>query len=119
MFWWRFYTEMPRDRKIRRLKPEHRWLWCCVLTAARESPVPGCLLVSENEAYDLADLADLAGMTEPSVKRGLRHMHELNLIETDDAGTWHVPAFMQRQFPSDSSTDRTRAYRRNNGRPSQ
>ena len=56
--WFRFYVEALSDRKLRRLTPAQRWLWVAVLGAARQSPIPGHLMVSEREPMDAHDLAD-------------------------------------------------------------
>ena len=71
MPWFRLYTEMPSDRKIRRLKVEHRWLWVCVLCAARQSPIHGLLLVADGVPCDEQDLADMSGLSPRQVAAGL------------------------------------------------
>lgn len=112
MPWLRLYVEMPTDRKIRRLKPEHRWLWVCLMALARTSPVPGELMISETEPCSIEDIADFAALSETSVKRGLNHIAELGMIVKNESKTcWKLPAWQQRQYPSDSSTDRVRAHR--------
>lgn len=114
MPWFRFYTEAPSDRKVRRLKPEHRWVWVCVLCAARMSDTPGELWVAPGEPMTVDDLADLAGVTPRAAKAALDHMAQLGLIEGSEP--WTVPAFTARQFASDTSTERVRAHRKKKAR---
>lgn len=110
--WFRFYVEMPRDPKIRRLAPAHRWVWACVLCAARESPIAGYLLISEREPLSVADLADLAAVKEPEVRKALDSMEHLGLIERDEnLDCLFVPKFTARQYESDDVTARTRKHR--------
>lgn len=115
--WFRFYVEAPRDPKIRRLTPAQRWVWVCVLSAARESCIPGWLMLSERMALTDGDLADVAGMKERDVSVGLKAMEELGLIEMDpDLKAWCVPKFAERQFESDDVTARTAKHRSNGAR---
>ena len=108
--WFRFYVEATRDPKMRRLAPHHRWLWVSVLSAARESPIPGYLMVSEDIPYHAADLADYAGMKVKEVERGTDAMTELGMLECEHE-TWFVPRWSERQFESDVVALRTRKHR--------
>ena len=116
MPWFRLYTEMPTDRKVRRLKPEHRWLWVCILCLARQSPTPGTLLISDDEPCTLTDIADFAGLSETSTDRGVGHLARLGMIEGGDP--WNVSNWDTRQFQSDTSTDRVRSHRKRSKQPS-
>lgn len=112
MPWFRFYTETVTDRKIRRLKIEHRWLWVVVLCAARQSPVEGVLVLSEREPIEPADLADMGALTERQVVSGLKALEAAGLIEMDsNIGAWSVPKWGDRQYKSDNSTARVTAMR--------
>ncbi len=107
MPWFRFYVEAPADRKIRRLRPEHRWVWVCVLCAARQSPTPGELWVAEGEPMTVDELADLAAVPAKTARAAIKHMTDLGLVAGDKP--WIVPTWHERQFTSDTSTDRARA----------
>lgn len=110
--WFRFYVEAVRDPKIRRLTPEQRWLWVAILSAARESPISGYLMVSERHAYDWNDLADYAGVKLRVVEEGTARMSDLGMLVYDDRiGAWCVRAWSDRQFESDDVTARTRKHR--------
>lgn len=107
--WFRFYVEAFADRKLRREKPEHRWLFAACIGAARQSSQPPWLLVGDDRML-LADLADFAGMPERQVKQGLARLLSSGLLAEDDRG-WFVPAFDRRQFESDNVTARTAKHR--------
>lgn len=109
MPWFRFYVEAPSDRKVRRMKPEHRWVWVCVLCAARSSPTPGELWVAPGEPMLVDDLADLAGVSVKVAGAAVAHMQQLGMVEGSEP--WVVPAWGERQYESDTSTDRVRAHR--------
>lgn len=112
--WFRFYVEALTDPKLRRLSVEERWLWVAVLGAARQSPVPGWLMLTEALPLSADDLAELAGMTPAKVQKGLDRMLELGIVNLDrDTGAFRVTAWADRQFDSDDTTARTRKHRRN------
>lgn len=108
--WFRFYVEAVHDRKLRRLKPEHRWLFVACLAAARQSPDPGVLLIGANDPMGLADLADFAGMRQPQVADGVECLIEVGVLRRGDLGLT-VPAWNDRQYESDDVTARTQRHR--------
>jgi hypothetical protein len=110
MPWFRCYVEVLTDRKIRRLSPEHRWLWITVLGMARMSPVEGMLMVTEDIPAEVADIAEMAGVTSSSTVAGLKRMVTLGLLQRE-ADRYIVPAWDARQYASDRSTERVRAHR--------
>lgn len=110
--WFRLYVETVWDRKIRKLSPEHRWLWVTILACARSSPLPGLLLLSEHAPMDSADLADAAALREQVVAKGLFELERLGLVERDsNLDAWSVPKWNERQFESDETTKRTAKHR--------
>jgi hypothetical protein len=111
MPWFRFYVEAAGDRKLRRLTPGERWLWVMVLAAARHSPVPGVLLVTDDEPMTMAELADFAGMKEREVRAGVEKMDGLGLLYERGDGALVVPKWDARQPVSDDVTARTRKHR--------
>jgi len=113
MPWLRLYTELPSDRKIRRLrKGEHKWLYVCVLVLARQSPQPGRLLISDRSRVDLEDIADLSGCDVRTCKAAVDAMVTHGLLTLDDSGVWVVPAWDARQFASDDVSARSRKSRK-------
>jgi hypothetical protein len=112
--WFRFYVEAVGDRKLRRLKPEVRWLFVACLAAARQSPVPGRLLITDEHFMDADDLADFAGLTRKQVDVGVLALIDVGVLDVDDDG-WFVPAWSTRQYESDDVTRRTRRHRSRQG----
>lgn len=108
--WFRFYVEAVADRKLRRLKPEYRWLFVACLAAARQSPSPGVLLVGDGDPMHLEDLADVAAMPVDNVRQGMDALCQAGVIRWAD-GQWDVPAWGERQYESDTSTQRTSQWR--------
>lgn len=115
--WFRFYVEAVHDRKLRRLKPEQRWLFVACLAAARQSVVPGVLLVSDREPMTNDDLADFAGMTLRATEVGMSALILAGVIVVDrwtpemHKEAFIVPAWGERQYESDNSTARVEKHR--------
>lgn len=108
--WLRLYTEIRRDRKLRRLPPAQRWLWVTILAMAKESPRPGLLLLSDGVPVTEEDLADEAFITREEVDAGLQAFKEQRMLDLSE-GVWHLVNWDKRQFVSDSSTDRVQRFR--------
>lgn len=109
MPWFRFYCEAMQDRKLRRLPVVQRWTWVAVLSAARQSPKPGLLLVGADPMNE-EDLADIAGVSVKDARASLEAFAAGGLIEDVD-GVWSVVAWGKRQYDSDNSTKRVRKHR--------
>ena len=116
--WFRIYTEILGDRKLRRQDPAVRWLWIVVLAIARESPTPGTLLLASNdgveEPIDATDLADKGALPVDVVKAGMAEFERLGMVTIVD-GAWVVTQWGARQFESDDVTRRTRKHRYETG----
>lgn len=108
--WLRLYTEIRNDRKLRRLSPAQRWLWVVILTIAKESPSPGCLLLSEGVPVTIEDLADDAAISLDQVQQGIEAFEAQRMIEQID-GVWYLVNWDKRQFVSDNSTERVKKHR--------
>lgn len=110
--WFRFHVEALADVKLRRMKPEHRWLWVAILGTARTSAIPGWLMISVREACTAEDLADIAALPVRTVNAGLALMERAEMISMDpDLGAWRVTNWEKRQFASDTSTERVKKHR--------
>lgn len=105
--WFRFYVETVHDRKIRTRPPAQRWLWVVLLSMARSSPEPGVILIAEGMPADEVVIADEAGLSVEDTKDGLTYFESLGMIDRNDIGAWFVASFLERQFESDTSTERT------------
>jgi hypothetical protein len=112
--WFRFYTEALHDPKLCRMPAVHRWVWVAVLAAARQSCVPGVLLVSEHQPMDEKDLAHLASVPRREVRKALSAMEAAGMVTLDETiDAWCVTKWADRQFESDKVTERTRKSRSN------
>lgn len=109
--WFRFYVEALHDRKLRTRPPAQRWLWVTLMGMARSSPEPGTILVAENVPADVVVIADEAALTVKETEAGLEYYASLGMIHRDDRGAWVVASFLERQFESDTSTERTQLHR--------
>ena len=111
MPWFRMYTEIKSDPKLRRLDHAARWLWVTILCLASESPERGKLLISEGLPYNVAEIAREADLPEQDVETYLAQMESpLNMV-TWDGETLEVTNWEKRQFTSDNSTARVQRYR--------
>lgn len=101
--WFRMYTEAVDDEKLRLLAFEDRWhfvaLLCCKGKGILDEGEVGMVRrkVAVKLGLDLRELDEVA-----------RRLNEVGLI---DATTLQPRAWSDRQFQSDSSTERVRAYR--------
>ena len=120
MDWFRAYSEMIRDPKLRRLAKEMGCslakaigIWTCLLALANESPVRGELRLSARVPLSDADLAESTGVEE--ISQWLARMKQLDML-TRERGAWIISKWNKRQFVSDNVTERTRKYRRERSR---
>ena len=108
--WYRFYTEAISDRKLRRMSPAARWVWVAALSAARESPQPGRLLLAEGEPMTVSDLADYAGALKKNGHEMVTVALRLQMLHYDGE-TLVVTHWGDRQFEADNVTARTQRHR--------
>jgi hypothetical protein len=110
--WFRFYVEAAHDMKLRQLTPTQRWLWVSILSAARESPIPGYLMLSQRLAMSEPMLSDYAAVRLQDVRTGIKSMESIGLIEWDsNLGCWYAPRWSDRQYESDDVSARTAKHR--------
>ena len=117
MKWFRLYTEIRRDPKLRRLPVSHRWVWVTILCMARESPKPGWLLLRKDMPAQPADIADEANVSIDDAARAIElfKSKSYEMLEEKD-GTLRVINWAKRQFENDSSTERVRRHRERQNR---
>lgn len=108
--WFRFYVEAVTDAKLRRFTPAQRWLWVCVLAAARESPISGLLMLPPDVPMMASDLARMSDLSERVVKTTLTDFERLGMV-TDGPSGWEVLHWKERQYETDNTTERTRKHR--------
>ena len=97
---------------MRRLTPAERWIWVSILAAARESCVPGCLMVAEGVPYDWVDLADYAGTKAKEAQVAVEKMAVLGMVAWDaEMSAWLIPSWEARQYESDDVASRVAKHR--------
>jgi hypothetical protein len=111
MNWLRLYTDITRDHKLRRYDPAVRWVWITLLVMARQSPVPGHLLLSENNPATIDDIRDEAAVSKKIMENSLKIFLEIEKIIEEKDGVFIIKNWDKRQFETVKSTDRVRAYR--------
>lgn len=105
--WFRMYVEIFADKKIRRQTVATRWLCAAVFGAARQSPITGYLMVSEQVPMTVADIADYAALSRKQVTAGLDALTEMGITAFDEhLGAWWVTKFLDRQYESDMTANR-------------
>jgi len=100
--WFRMYAEAVDDEKLRLLAFEDRWHFVALLCCKAQGLLDGAgSLVRRKVAVKL-------GLDSRELEEVARRLSEVGLI---DAQTLQPAAWDKRQFKSDDSTDRVRAYR--------
>lgn len=115
--WFRFYSETLRDRKIEHLarvtgqsKTLLIGVWVTLLSLANDSPIPGALLLTEDIPLAIGDLAMELGLDVDATGGIIDALLGLRML-TFENGVYCVTNWEKRQFKSDSSQERVRAYR--------
>jgi len=102
--WFRLYTEIIDDEKMRLLAFEDRWHYVAILCCKNA----GLLDVGDSNAMLMRKLGVKLGLASRELEAALLRLEEVGLI---DASTAQPAAWDERQFLSDSSTSRVKAYR--------
>lgn len=102
--WFRLYTETVDDEKLRLLAFEDRWHFIAILCCK------GAGLLDAGDSPDLLrrKIAVKLGLSPRELEEVVRRLEEVGLI---DAGTFQPLAWNDRQFKSDTSTERVKRYR--------
>ncbi|MEI6309909.1 MAG: hypothetical protein WCP58_09745, partial [bacterium] len=108
--WFRLYTGICADPKLRRLPVSQRWAWVVVLALAKESPQPGRLLLCEGLPLRADDLADQAHITLREAEEALASFLLQGMV-TEEDGIYDVVHWAKRQYLSDCSSERVRRFR--------
>lgn len=102
--WFRVYTEMVDDEKIRLLAFEDRWHYVAILCCKGK----GIIDASPDLTMTMRKLSVKLGLTVREMETALGRLAEVGLV---DAKTAQPLGWDSRQFISDTSTERVRAYR--------
>lgn len=81
--WFRAYSEMLHDPKIRRMSPAQRWVWVGLLCLASDSEERGTLELAPGVAYDLDDFEGALGVDAETVETCLAMAAKLGMIRYD------------------------------------
>lgn len=133
--WFKLYTDIIHDPKIRRLTPEERWLWIVLLSLAAQSDDRGTVYVTVvTEArdgsrdgrvtraipYENSELADMCGCDwsgeqdpRKMVEKALEKFTRLGMIEFGIDGEIIIKNFIKRQDSHLSEAERAKRYRGN------
>jgi len=110
MKWFRLYTEITRDRKLRRHDCNVRWTWIAIMCMARSSPKPGYLLISEGVPATIDDIADEAAVDRDTVENAFQIFIDLNMLNCE-GNEYKIVHWDTRQFSTDDAAERKREYR--------
>lgn len=119
--WLRLYSEILNDRKLKRIclktgqpKAIVIGVWVIILALASESPERGRLLISDDMPLTIDEIIEETGLGEiAAVVIEALIEAKMIIVEEEELA---VSKWDERQFDSDSSTERVRAYRaRQNG----
>lgn len=110
--WFRVYSEIKSDPKLRRCTPGERWLWVVLLCIAWESPLRGHLLISKGIPYETRDIAKEADLDPEVVEKALSKFEAMHMLHREE-GVWVVTNFNKRQYDKKSDMpEYTRARKR-------
>jgi len=115
--WFRFYSEMLADRKIEYLcrqtghpKALVIGIWSTILALANDSPQRGVLLLTEEIPLTIVDLARETGLNRETIENFVTELERLGMMKMHNFA-YCLLNWDRRQFASDNSTDRVRAWR--------
>jgi hypothetical protein len=105
--WFRLYTEILEDRKLKRFTHAQKWGWIVVMCLASEK------LKGERGWFKMADL-DIADAMDFSLEdwQSLKRMLlTREMIEVEDGGIIKICNWFTRQYESDHSSERVKKFR--------
>lgn len=115
--WFRFYNEAINDPKLKRIatitkqpKALINGVWCGLLCLASESPDRGKLLISDDMPYLMEEIIEAVGIDYELGELIIDYLIKLEMVSLAD-NVYSITKWDDRQFKSDSSAERVRAYR--------
>ena len=116
--WFRVYSDVLSDRKLRRISRTIRWprshvigAWVSLLALANESPTRGTLLLSHNLPVTENDLVLYTGLEPRQATTLLGHFSEQGMITMSAEQVITITHWDDRQFEdADSSATRQQRY---------
>lgn len=112
MPWFRLYSETVSDPKIQTLDLCTKWIWVTSLCVASASEERGALRFGD-VTVTFQELSQVAGVTSQEGEVSVQKLLERGMLNLGDDGVLRVTNWDKRQYPSDSSAERTRKYREN------
>lgn len=118
MSWFRYYSEVTRDRKIVMAaraagvsKMEMVGAWTTILCLASDSPYRGSLYVTLQERFTVTDIETELETDTKTTEKILSALTRYEMLEVGEDGAYTVKNWSKRQFESDNSTERVRKHR--------
>ena len=119
--WFRFYSEVIRDRKLEYITRATRQpkaiivgAWAVLLALANDSPEAGLLLLTEDIPLTLRDFEMETGLPADLISELVEQFITLDLLSAEDVSgetVYCIANWHKRQYKSDSSTERVQRYR--------
>ena len=104
MKWFRFYSEIKDDPKMRKLADDEYRVFTYLMAIAADEDKGGIV------PYNTDDLSWTLRAPVDLVDRTIARLTKLNILSPDGNG-WKFTHWQARQFPSDNVTERTRRHR--------
>ncbi len=114
MAWFRCYTEIADEPKLKRISVKGKWLWIVLLCYAKESPREGYLLLAAGVPVTLKEIAarsDLKLSEIRSIFDSFLNLKMIEIVSEDDQQVYRILKWDKRQYASDSSTLRVQKHR--------
>jgi hypothetical protein len=112
--WGRLYSGTRNHRKIRILRERHPqswWIWYTLIEMALECDDNGLIYAAPDLPFTESELAKELGLTSKRMLNStLTTLKSLALVELE-SGYVRLLSYLDRQFESDISKERTRKYR--------
>jgi len=117
MPWFRVYSEILDDKKIKRIcritgksKALVIGIWISLLALANDSGERGKLTISDDIPYEMYDFIEETGCDETLLSEMMKHFIDLGMIEKA-SNIYEIKNWDGRQFKSDNSTQRVKDWR--------
>lgn len=114
--WFRFYSEVLIDKKIKRVcracqvpKATVIGVWTMLLALANDSPERGHLMIAADMWLSAEEIREETGLDAPAFEAIMEQFEVLRMIERSEGVT--VCNWDKRQFKSDHSNDRVKRHR--------
>ena len=118
MPWFRYYSEIARDRKLLMAakdagisKIEMVGAWSIILCLANDSPDRGKLLVTFLKRFNETDIGNELGTDTKKTKKIITALMRYEMLEQQPDGCLVAKKWAERQFGSDNSTQRVKKHR--------